>query len=186
MELPSGLLWARGNLAKKINTTEYYIGEETNKDTFFSWANANGYTVGETYSFDEANYSSTPGYSLGAFNGNYSEYDTRYDAGCAHFGSPVRVPTRDDYNELINNTDKEEATINGIAGYKFMKKTNHEVYIFFPKCGSWQGTSVVYTDNGFYWTRNNTTSYNAIRFESNGPSVGGSRRERGMCLRIVK
>lgn len=75
------------------------------------------------------------------------------DAATANWGSAWRMPTLDEWKELVNNTDHEWATINGVNGQKFMKKTDRSVFIFLPAAGY---RSMTYLDDqelyGNYWS----------------------------------
>lgn len=95
--LPSGLKWADKN-----------IGAENPWDNglYFSWGNVEGHAVDENgnvtdgYSFDETTYASTLG---GQFTG--STLDAEHDAAAANMGSDWRMPTVNETDELVNNTD---------------------------------------------------------------------------------
>ena len=128
--LPSGLLWAQGNIVK--NGNKYSIGEETDYGTYFSWGNVDGHNDDEGYLFTETAYNSSPGRSLTA---DIAPNDAAHDAALARLGSPWHLPTKENFQELLDYTDREWTTINGVAGWKFMKKTDHSVYAFFPAAG---------------------------------------------------
>ena len=51
------------------------------------------------------------------------------------------MPTYDQANELINNTNHTYTTINGKYGMKFTSKTDTSKYIFLPAGGFWNSTS---------------------------------------------
>ena len=159
--LPSGKKWAVGNIVSDGNGG-YKVGEETDFGAYFSWGNivphfsANGSTFDDSYDFGTSNsgpYASTPGASVGA---NIPTNDAQHDAALALLGSPWHLPTKDDFQELYDNTDNEwVADFNGtgVAGRKFMKKTDHSVYVFFPAAGYGFGTSLVNRgSNGHYWS----------------------------------
>lgn len=152
LELPSGTLWAKGNICKDSNGN-YYIGEETEYGCYFSWGNIDGHNSGEGYDFGTSNslrYFYTPGNSVGA---NIPSNDTQHDAALACLGSPWRMPTKEEFKELCDNTDSVWTTINGVNGQKFMKKTDHSVYVFFHTAGVGYGTSIYDVgSNGYYWS----------------------------------
>ena len=52
-------------------------------------------------------------------------------------GEPWMTPTYDQGLEMIDNTDSEWTTINGVNGYKFFNKTDFSKYIFLPAAGKW-------------------------------------------------
>ena len=150
--LPSGTLWAKGNICKDANG-KYYMGEETDYGCYFSWGNIDGHNNGEGYNFGSSiygPYASTPG---GKVSSNIASNDAQHDAALACLGSPWHMPTKENFQELYDNTDREWTSINGINGRKFMKKTDHSVFVFFPAAGSGTGNS--FNDvgsNGYYWS----------------------------------
>ena len=159
--LPSGKKWAIGNIVSDGNGG-YKVGEETDFGAYFSWGNivphfsANGSTFDDSYDFGTSNsgpYASTPGASVGA---NIPTNDAQHDAALALLGSPWHLPTKEDFQELYDNTDNEwVADFNGtgVAGRKFMKKTDHSVYVFFPAAGYGYGTSLdLRGSHGIYWS----------------------------------
>lgn len=95
--LPSGIKWADKN-----------VGAETPQDNglYFSWGNVEGHAVDENgntvdgYSFDNNIYTETPG---GQYTG--STLDAEHDAATVNMDSNWRMPTVDEINELVENTD---------------------------------------------------------------------------------
>lgn len=162
--LPSGLLWARGNIVKDSNGN-YSIGSEKDYGTYFMWADVTGHNNGEGYSFNSTAYKSTPGYSL---TGSIKVGDSSHDTALALLGSPWRLPTRENFIELTNNTDTEwfdDYEGSGVAGRKFMKKTDHSVYVFFPAGGSYQNTTLYnLNDGGKYWSSTFYSDRTSIRY----------------------
>lgn len=145
--LPSGLLWATNNVG---------AASETDYGDFFSWGNitghksSNGSTFDDSYDFGTSNsgpYASTPGAAL------TGDIPLANDAAYQNMGGDWRMPTATEFQELYDNTDNEWTTINGVNGWKFMKKTDHSVYVFFPTAGLGNGTSVISRDSvGHYWS----------------------------------
>ena len=148
--LPSGTLWATGNIISD-NKGGYTIGAETDYGAYFSWGNiephfsTDGVVFDDSYDFGttiNGPYSSTPGASLSS---NIPANSSTYDAALATLGSPWHLPTQDDCRELYQNTNYEFTTIDGVYGCKFMNKTDNSVYVFFPMAGrsdSNDGTTV--------------------------------------------
>ena len=188
--LPSGLLWAKGNLIKNGTTGEYSIGKETDWGTYISWGNIIGHNEGEGYNFDQTTYNGTPGASVSA---DIPSNDAAHDIALATLGSPWHLPTKADFQELYDNTDSEwvaDYNGTGVAGRKFMKKSDHSVFIFLPASGYYYGTSLNYRGtNGSYWTSsfNSTTNAYLLYFYSSnvGPQGYYSRRG-GRSVRPVQ
>ena len=64
--------------------------------------------------------------------------------------------TKDQGQELLDNTDYELTTINGKKGCKFISKTDSSKYIFIPAGGLYYPSSESIGNSGYYWT---TTQY---------------------------
>ena len=152
--LPSGLLWATGNLVK-ITQANYSIGAETDWGTYISWGNIIGYNEGAGYDFNQTKYDSTSGKRVTA---DIPSNDASHDIALAKLGTPWHLPTKGDFDELYDNTDSSWTTINGVSGRKFMKKSDHSVYAFFPASGYYSSTSLSFRGtDGYYWS----SSYNS-------------------------
>lgn len=153
--LPLGTKWAKGNIVSDGNGG-YKVGEETDYGAYFSWGNvtphfsSNGSSFDDGYSFDKTTYDSTTGKSL---TGNIASNDAAHDAALACFGGSARMPTKEEFQELCDNTDNEWTTISGVNGWKFMKKADHSVYVFFPAAGSGYSTWLYNTGSTCrYWS----------------------------------
>lgn len=176
--LPSGTKWARGNIVSDGNG-DYKIGTETDYGAYFSWGNitphfsANGSTFDDSYNFGTSRngpYASTPGNSVSA---DIPSNDATHDAALALLGSPWHLPTKENFQELYDNTDREWTTSNGVGGWKFMKKTDHSLYVFFPAAGRGSGTSLNERGSyGYYWSSswNSTISEVCLYFYSSSVS----------------
>ena len=194
LELPSGLLWAKGNICKDDNGN-YYIGKETDRGAYASWANIephfsyNGSTFDDNYNWGSSSsgsYSSTPGYSL---TSSIDSNDDQHDIARALLGRPFRLPATTDFKELYDNTDKEFVTINDINCWKFMKKLDHSIYIIFPLLGFGYNQYVNSNNtSGAYWTSSYYSSENAYRLYMTTSSIEPQSyqgRYRGMSIRAV-
>ena len=150
--LPSGKKWAVGNLVKD-SQGNYSIGAETDWGTYVSWGNIIGHNEGEGYNFDQTTYDSTSGKKVAA---NIPNNDAAHDIALATLGTPWHLPTKEDFQELYDNTDSEwvaDYNGTGVAGRKFMKKSDHSVYVFFPASGYYSGSSLNNRGtNGSYWS----------------------------------
>lgn len=169
--LPSGRLWATGNLVKDTQGN-YSIGEETDWGTYVSWGNIIGHDEGEGYNFSNVNYNSTPGYSVAA---NIPSNDSAHDIALATLGTPWHLPTKKDFNELYDNTDSEwvaDYNGTGVAGRKFMKKSDHSVYVFFPASGYYNGRPLSSRGSRcYYWSSSFNSATNAYNLYFNSSSV---------------
>lgn len=183
--LPSGTLWAKGNLVK--NGTKYAIGEETDFGTYISWGNITGHNEGEGYNFNDSNYGITAGKSL---TGNISANDAAHDICLKRLGAPWHLPTKQDFQELYDYTDKQWTAINGVNGRKFMKKTDHSVYIFFPASGRYNNSTTLENRGtyGYYWSSSFYSSTYAYLLYFSGSSLWpqyNSYRKYGLAVRPI-
>ena len=62
------------------------------------------------------------------------------------------MPTQDDFQELLDETDNEWTSINGVYGYKFTNKSDSSKYIFLPAAGYCDYSYFGNTDSGGYWS----------------------------------
>ncbi len=187
--LPSGKKWAVGNLVKD-SQGNYAIGEETDWGTYVSWGNIIGHNEGEGYDFSSTNYDSTPGKQVAA---NIPSNDAAHDIALATLGTPWHLPTKEDLQELYDNTDSEwvaDYNGTGVAGLKFMKKSDHSVYVFFPASGLYNGTSLYGRgSNGYYWSASFYSSTRAYYLYFNSSSVNpqnNNHRRYGLTVRPVQ
>lgn len=188
--LPSGTLWAKGNLVK--NGTEYSIGKETDWGTYVSWGNIDGHNEGERYDFSFKKYKTTPGYSVSS---NIPADDAAHDICFARLGTPWHLPTKENFQELYDNTDSEYIFIRGVYGCKFMKKNDHSIYVFFPNSGCYQDVNLYAratgnSGSGYYWSSqlyDATIAYNLFLYDRSGIfPQHNNRRYYGLTVRPVQ
>ena len=116
---------------------------ETEYGEYFSWGdtigqNKNGYG---SYSFSEDNYNAGLCGSGHNLTGDIPQGNATYDAATANMGSPWKIPTKEQCQELIDGTNSTWTTINGVNGRKFTSKKNSTKYIFLPASGRWEDIS---------------------------------------------
>jgi hypothetical protein len=110
------------------------------------------------------------------------------DIATAQWGNDWRMPTLTEAQELINNTDQEWATIGGVNGTKFMKKTDHSVYIFVPAAG-WDGSGNGNIGTaGAYWTSTAQNESRAYEFaiRASGNATGNDNMTHQFTIRPVQ
>ena len=115
--------------------------------------------------------------------------DSFTDAARANWGGSWRLPTAEEFRELIDNCNWTWTTLNGKAGYKVVSKKNGNS-IFLPAAGVREGTSLDYAGkNGKYWSSTpcEGDSYGAggLVFASGGLGVRGFDRDHGYTVRPV-
>jgi uncharacterized protein (TIGR02145 family) len=178
--LPSGLKWATMNLG--ANAPE-------EAGLYFSWGNVEGHAAGSGYNFDSSTYNSTPGGGISGLS-QHDSFGQAYDAAHAILGGSWRMPTDAEFKELYDNTDSEWTTLNGVAGRKFMKKSDHSVFIFFPAAGNYDGASLSYSGSiGYYWSSSWYSSSIGYYLSFNSGNVNpqnNNNRYYGFSVRAVQ
>ena len=152
LALPSGLLWCEHNIGA---TTPYEHG------LYFSWGNVTGHAEGSGYDFSDAVYAETAGAAL---TGNIPTNNT-YDMARHNMGSPCRLPTVGEFQELNSNCTSEWTDEDGVAGRRFTSNINGNS-IFFPASGDYNGTTLGNRGSyGLYWSSSyfsETYAYNML------------------------
>ncbi len=136
----------------------------------------NYYAWGETSpktSYTTAN-NKTDGKSMGDIGG-----DSRYDAATANWGSGWRLPTKSEFDELIDNCTWTLTTLNGVKGYEVKSKKNGNS-IFLPVAGFCNGdTPLNQGSYGYYWSSTPSGPYDACDL-----SFGSGKHHTNWCFRF--
>ena len=133
--LPSGLKWAKCNVGAEKETDDgyYFQWGEITPYTDYTWAD---YKYCNGSSTTMTKYNTLP--LFGEKPDDKTKLDSEDDAARANMGGDWRMPTKDEIQELIDNTDSEwveDFNGTGVNGRKFTSKTNTSKYIFFPAAG---------------------------------------------------
>ena len=176
LALPSGLLWCEHNVGA---STPYEHG------LYFSWGNVTGHAEGSGYDFSQTVYDATDGAAL---TGNIPTNNT-YDMARHNMGSPCRLPTVGEFQELNSNCTSEWTDEDGVAGRRFTSNINGNS-IFFPASGYYSGTTLDGRGaGGYYWSASFYSATNAyfLVFNSSlvNPADDYSRRY-GFTVRAVQ
>ena len=147
--LPSGLLWAECNLG--ANTPEewgdYFAWGETETKSAYNWDTYRyGHSINELTKYC---YEVESGYN--GFTDTLTLLEPEDDAVMVHIGNGARMPTKNEWTELKENTVSEWTTRNGVNGRLFTAENGQS--IFLPAAGSRfnndHDTSGTW---GHYWT----------------------------------
>lgn len=189
VDLGLSVKWAKGNICK--NGSSYYVGEPTDKGCYYSWGNIVGHNKGEGYNFNSTTYNSTPGASLTA---NIASNDSAHDAALACLGTGYRMPTKAEFDELIDNCDVTWVTsYNGVAVagrvFKSKKAGYTDAEIFIPASGYYSGTTL-YNEgsHGYFWSSTYYSSSSAyyLLFNSSDVNTNVNYRYCGRSVRAVQ
>ena len=148
--LPSGLLWATCN-----------VGADNPEDygDYFAWAET---TTKEIYSWDTYQYCNGSNTTLSKYCNNSSYGYNGYtddlttllpedDAATANWGNGWRMPTKEEWQELYNNTTVTWTTQNGVNGRLFTASNGN--CLFLPAAGErWHSSHYNASSCGYYWS----------------------------------
>ena len=167
--LPSGLLWATMNVGaySPDDYGDYFAWGETTTKSNYDW---------ETYKWCKGDYDSLTKYNT---NSSYGTVDNKTvlelddDAAHVNWGGNWSIPSKDEFEELINNCTWTWMTQGGHEGYKVTSNSN-ENSIFLPAAGHSNGTSLVNAGvDGSYCSRSFYSSSEPYRIWGLGFYFGG-------------
>ncbi len=173
--LPSGTKWACCNVGSSNpeGYGNYYAWGETKTKSVYSWG---------TYQYGRS--------SDDVDNIGSDIAGTRYDAATANWGTPWKMPTKAQCEELIENTTSKWTTHNGVEGRMFTSKKNGRS-LFLPAAGDrWDGELYDAGSYGLYCSSSldESGSYYAwsLRFYSGGANTSNGFRYGGRSVRPVR
>ena len=158
---------------------------------YYAWGET---ATKETYDWSTYFDTNDGGHTLTKYNNNGGKtvLDLEDDAAHVNWGGSWRMPTKAEWQELIDNCTWTWTTQNGIKGYKVAsnKAGYTDKFIFLPAAGT-RFDSDLYNvgSDGYYWSssRRETNSGNAwdLRFDSGSHYFHSSGRYRGQSVRPV-
>ncbi len=148
--LPSGLLWATCNVGadNPEDYGDYFAWGETQPKDIYNW---------DTYQYCNGYYNTLTKYcnnSSFGYNGFIDDLTALLpedDAATANWGSGWRMPTKEEWQELYQNTTHIYTTQNGVNGRLFTASNGNS--IFLPAAG-YHNVSSLYNagSDGYYWS----------------------------------
>ena len=169
--LSSGTLWACCNVGATM-PTEYgghFAWGETQPKTVFTW---------QTYLYGSS--------KDNVENIGEDIAGTSYDAATANWKAPWRMPTINQWEELINKCTSTWTTLDGINGRKYTGSNGNSIFV--PAAGYYSGSDFI-SGSGDYWS---STLYEypfgaeSVWFTEGGHNTrNGSMRNCGNSVRPV-
>lgn len=195
--LPSGTKWATVNIGAKFpnESGDFYMWGET--------------ATSELYTNDNCK---TDNNSLSdlidkGFVDESKNLVKDYDVASVKWGGKWRMPSKAEFDELINNCTWEWIYVGNMGGYKVINKENSKLWIFLPAAGALRnnesyGLADPYannvSDNGYYWSSSyhnmfdgTSSSYDLVLSQlsysewSNKLDLTYESRYYGLCVRPV-
>ena len=130
----------------------------------------------------------------GTYNEGTSDLSGETDTATNLWGSNWRMPTSEDFNNLLANCNAEWTTIDGVNGCKFTGKGDYKYNsIFLPAAGScneYPGSNAVVAnqgDRGYYFTSTPKASNigHALMVTSSSQYLSACNRNTGNSIRAV-
>ena len=186
--LPSGLLWASCNLGADSpeGYGNYFAWGETQSKDLYDWSTYRYCTAEGDSLLTLTKYNTSEAY--GTVDG-LTTLQPGDDAAAARL-SGTRMPTREDWEELLAGTVAQWTTQNGVAGYRLTAPNGNS--LFLPAAGSSNGAELVAAGVfGFYWSASLYTDSPddawSFSFLSGADSIGSfGYRSDGQSIRPVK
>ena len=174
--LPSGLKWATCNVG---------ADSPDKAGLYFAWGETTGYTAEQVTSgvraFDDASYTAS---AISA------DLTLEQDAARANLGGNWRMPTKAEYQELLDNCNvvrTNDYNGTGVVGQIFVSKSNGNS-VFFPAAGYCDYSSVLNVGrNGTCWSASWNSSSRAwyLFFNSGSQGLSNFYRVCGYSVRGV-
>ena len=187
--LPSGLLWAKCNIGATTpeGYGDYYAWGETRTKETYNWSTYCYATVDV-----DSNISTLTKYNTSEAYGevdNNLMLEAADDAATVVLGTEARIPTKAEWQELIDNTTAVWTKVNGVYGRKFTAANGNS--LFLPESGRYYNSWPydVGTD-GYYWSSSLNESFPdrawGIYFHSDSYGVRDHSRFNGLSIRAVR
>ena len=203
VDLGLSVKWARCNLgaSKPTDYGDYFAWGETEPNKAdYTWATYKWMQAGKSDELYITKYTVADGNTGGIWydaDGNFigdnkKTLDAADDAAIANLGSPWRMPTENEFKELLDNCTWTRTTQDGVKGCEVKSKKNGNS-IFLPAAGFRMGSELQDAGSrGFYYSSSLSTVYisnkyaSVLGFDSGGPAWFGGDRECGFPVRPVR
>jgi hypothetical protein len=165
--LPSGTKWATMNVGA-TKPEEYGL--------YFAWGDTQGYTASQVgsgegqkvFAWADYKWSKDGGTTMSKYNATDGKtvLDLEDDAARANWGGSWKIPTAEQFQELIDSTEKRWTTVNNVNGYEFAKSgdtTFSGDTLFIPAAGDADRGSIYNVgDIGYVWSNSLASSSDGL------------------------
>ncbi len=164
---------------------DYFAWGETTTKSIYSWTTYIYYNGEEDVQLTK--YCNNSSYGYNGFTDNLTILQPGDDAATANYGG--RTPTKEEWQELINNTTAQWITRNGVNGRLFTSSNGNS--LFLPAAGYRWGDTLYDTGSyGSYWSSSLYTGFPYYAwyfyFGSGYQYVDYDSRYRGLSFRAVR
>ena len=181
-------MWATCNIgaSKPEDYGSYFAWGETQTKTTYNW---------DTYKYANGNWEKLTKYCTDSkfgdngFTDNLTELQASDDPATANWGNGWRTPSKEQWEELLDNTTNQWTTQNGKQGRLFTAKNGQSVFL--PAAGGrWDSGRSGVGSEGYYWLRSHETRSQdyawGLIFDSDGCYVRCYVRDGGFSVRPVR
>ena len=189
--LPSGTLWAICNVGADTpeGYGDYFAWGETQPKSSYSWSNYQ-YCQGSENTLTK--YCFNPIYGYNGFTDSFTALFPEDDAATANWGKDWRMPTREEWQELYNNTSYSWITLNGVKGRILIASNGNS--LFLPATGYLNDNSRLYSvgSSGYYWSSSLNTyvypnrAWYSYFYSDSQCGTGNWPRNCGQSVRAVR
>lgn len=152
--LSSGTLWATCNIGADVSEGygDYFAWGETEPWTDYydnKYCNREG--MDDFGELSLTKYCNNPEFGYNGFSDDLTILQPIDDAAIVNWGSGWRMPTKDEWSELYDETEHIWTNKNGICGMLFKGSNGNE--LFLPASGSYygEGDETLVGELGLYW-----------------------------------
>lgn len=188
--LPSGTLWAVCNVGAKTPEDRggYFAWGETVPKEIYDWKTYK-YSAYDGESFELTKYCNNPNCGLDGFVDTLTVLEPADDVASANWGANWRMPTKEEMEELNQETTFSWTSVNGVEGRLLTGPNGNS--IFFPATGFYLDGENICTGLGIYWSSSLQTvsqvSAWSLHFDHENCHVCATyERSRGHCVRAVR
>ena len=186
--LPSGTLWATCNVGadNPEDYGDYFAWGETQPKDTYNWSTYQ-YCNGDYDQLTKYCNNSNCGYN--GFTDNLITLLPEDDAATANWGDGWRMPTKEEFEELYNNTTVTMVTQNGVNGRLFTASNGNS--LFLPAAGFRWGDGLGDVGHyGYYWSSSlfagDPVDAWFFRFSSGDCNMYIDSRSLGLSVRAVR
>ena len=186
--LPSGTLWANCNIGATVpeGYGNYYSWAEIEKKETYKW---------DTYKYCNESgtqltkYCNDPEFGNEGYIDNLTILESGDDAAIVLLGNEWCMPTKEQWDELLQNTTYTWTTQNDVNGYLFTATNGNTMFL--PASDRIRDEEVLDLGNqGYYWSNmldnENPRKANTLVFSSEDIKTSSSLRHLGIPVRPVR
>lgn len=188
--LPSGTLWATRNVGadRPEDCGTYFAWGETAPKELYDWKSyRHGNCIDNWFSISK--YCTNSDWGLDGFVDSLTVLEPSDDAATVNWGNDWRMPTREEWEELYQNSSYIWTTQNGVDGRLLTGPNGNS--IFLPATGFRLDGELICLGLGIYWSSTLHSHFPergwSYHFDWESSHVCGTyERSRGQCVRAVR